>query len=206
MTPVMYLDSTGKFPILISLAIIFGIGAMSGVAGTFIGDIATSAMTGEWSFSSWETYVGSAIGYGVGAIAITYLGPTVGLAISGGLSTFAGMSLEKAAGTNNRSWGEIVGWTAGSAAFSAVMGHAFKGLRVSGITAGRGSFQHVMRTQFTNMLRHGYNISFKTAAKSFLAMTVSRQITGGLFTSARRTAIEWWEYLIQGDREGLGWV
>lgn len=137
---------------------------------------------------------------------MTYLGPTAGLAIGGGLSTFAGMSLEKATGTNNRSWEEIALWTAGSAALNAAMGQMFKGLRVNGITAGRGSYQHVMRTQFTNMLRHGYNISVQTAAKSFVAMTVSRQTTGGLFTGARRTAIEWWEYFIYGDKEGLGWV
>ena len=63
-----------------------------------------------------------------------------------------------------------------------------------------------MRTQFTNMVRHEYNISFKTAYKSFVAMTVSRQITGGLSKGLRRTAIELWEYFVYGDREGLGWV
>ena len=191
--PVMYIDRDGNFPILISLAIIFGIGALSGIAGTLIGDLSTSAMTGEWSFSSWETYAGSAIGYGVGAIAMTYFGPTAGLALGAGLATFAGLSLEKATGTNNRSWEEIVLWTGVSAGVGAIMGQASKGLRISGITAGRGSFQHVMRTQFTNMIRHGYNISFKTAAKSFVALTVSRQITGGLFTGVRRAAQEWWE-------------
>jgi hypothetical protein len=202
----MFVDPSGNFPILISLAIIFGIGALSGVIGTFVGDLTTSIMVGEWSFSSWEIYVGSAIGYGVGAIAMTYLGPTAGLTLGGGLSTLVGMSLEKATGTNNRTWEEIALWTAGSTAFSAVMGQLFKGLRIDGITAGRGSFQHVMRTQFTNMVRHGYDISFKTAAKSVVAMTVSRQLTGGVFTGIRRAAIEWWEYLIYGDKEGIEWA
>lgn len=86
------------------------------------------------------------------------------------------------------------------------MGYATKGVRVSGITAGRGSYQHVMRTQFTNMLRHGYNISLKTAAKSFVAMTVSRQINEGFNSGLSRAAQEWWEYSKYGDREGLGWV
>lgn len=206
MTPVMYIDRDGNFPILISLAIIFGIGALSGVAGTFIGDLATSAMTGEWSFSSWETYAGSAIGYGIGALFVAGGMPTLGLAIGSGLSTFAGMSLEKTTGTSNASWGEIALWSGVSAGLGALMGHATKGLRVSGITAGRGSFQHVMRTQFTNMLRHGYNISLKTSAKSFVAMTVSRQITGGFSSGLRRAAKEWWEYFMYGDSEGLGWV
>lgn len=205
MTPVMYIDRDGNFPILISLAIIFGIGALSGIAGTLIGDLSTSAMTGEWSFSSWETYAGSAIGYGIAAWIMPY-NPTLALAVGSGLSTFAGMSLEKATGSKNRSWDEIALWSGVSAGFGALMGHATKGLRISRITSGRGSFQHVMRTQFTNMIRHGYNISFKTAAKSFVALTVSRQITGGFSTGMRRAAQEWWEYFIYGDREGLGWV
>ena len=83
---------------------------------------------------------------------------------------------------------------------------ATKGLKISGITSGSGSFQHVMRTQFANMLRYGYDISFKTIAKSFIALTVSRQITGGLSGGFRRGAMEWWEYIINGDKEGLGWV
>ncbi|MFP4477796.1 MAG: hypothetical protein ACLFPM_00015 [Candidatus Izemoplasmatales bacterium] len=103
-TPVMYVDPEGEFAILISLSIIFGIGALSGVAGTFIGDLATSAMTGEWSLSSWETYSGSAIGYGVGALFVAGGMPSLGLAIGSGLSTFAGMSLEKATATSNTSW------------------------------------------------------------------------------------------------------
>ena len=206
MTPVMYIDRDGNFPLLVTLAIIFGLGALTGVVGTFIGDIATSAMTGEWSFSSWETYTGSAIGYGVGALLIAGGMPTIGLAVGSGLSTFTGMSLEKATGTSDASWREIGGWSLGSFVVGGIMGHATKGLKISGITSGRGSFQHVMRTQFTNLLRHGYNISFKTAVKSFIAMTVSRQITGGFSAGVRRAAQEWWEYLIYGEREGLGWV
>lgn len=103
----MYSDPNGKFPILISLAIIFGIGALSGVAGTFIGDVTASFITGEWNFSSWETYAGSAIGYGLGALLLAGGMPTLGLAVGSGLSTFTGMSLEKATGTSNASWGEI---------------------------------------------------------------------------------------------------
>lgn len=80
-TPVMYIDRDGNFPLLVTLAIIFGLGALTGVVGTFIGDIATSAITGEWSFSSWETYTGSAIGYGVGALLIAGGMPTIGLAV-----------------------------------------------------------------------------------------------------------------------------
>ena len=83
------------------MAIIFGIGALSGVSGTFIENLATSAMTSEWSFSSGTIYAGLAIGYGAGAMAMTYLGTTVGLAIGAGLSTFTSMSIEKTKGTNN---------------------------------------------------------------------------------------------------------
>ena len=70
--PVMYVDPSGAFSLLISLAIIFGIGALSGVAGTFIGDVVVSVFTGEWNFSSWKTYAGAAIGYGFGAIGTVF--------------------------------------------------------------------------------------------------------------------------------------
>jgi hypothetical protein len=73
--PVMYSDSSGQFPILITLGIIFGIGALSGVAGTLIGDVVNATMTGEWTWSSWETYVGSSLCYGLGAIGMAFLGP-----------------------------------------------------------------------------------------------------------------------------------
>jgi hypothetical protein len=116
------------------------------------------------------------------------------------------MTLEKVTGVSDESWITIFGLSLGSAIVGAFMGSAFNGLRISGITAGRGSFQHVMRTQFTNMLRNGYNISFKTAAKSFVALTVSRQLTGGFSKGLRRSAREWLQYLIFGDSEGLGWV
>ncbi|MFP4477797.1 MAG: hypothetical protein ACLFPM_00020 [Candidatus Izemoplasmatales bacterium] len=56
------------------------------------------------------------------------------------------------------------------------------------------------------MIRHRYDISLKTAAKSFVTMTVSRQITTGFNGGLRRAVQEWWEYFIYGDSEGLRWV
>ncbi len=102
--------------------------------------------------------------------------------------------------------GEIALWSGVSTGLGALIGYATKGLRISGITSGRGSYQHVMRTQFTNMIRHRYDISLKTAAKSFVTMTVSRQITTGFNGGLRRAVQEWWEYFIYGDSEGLRWV
>ena len=196
--PIMETDPSGHFGLLISLAIIFTIGALSGVAGTLIGDAVNAAATGQWQWSSWETYAGAAIGYGVGALFIS-INPALGLAIGSGLSTFTAMSLEKATGTNDRSWWEITGWTAVSFTIGGVIGHFTKGLPVSKITTGRGSFQHVMRTQFTNMIRHGHNISFKTAAKSFVALTVSRQIVGRIVKGLYRAAApQLWEYIVYG--------
>jgi len=64
MTPVVYIDSTGEFPLLISLGIIFSIGALFGVDGTFIGDVVNAVATGEWTCSSWETYASAAGGNG----------------------------------------------------------------------------------------------------------------------------------------------
>jgi hypothetical protein len=128
------------------------------------------------------------------------------LAIGSGLSTFTGMVLEKSTGTDDRSWGEIALWSVGSATIGAVMGHFTKGLSVPGLTSGRGSFQHIMRTQFTNMIKHGYNMSFKTAAKSFVAITVSRQIVGNIGKGLYRAGQEWWEYFRNGDIYVQGWI
>jgi hypothetical protein len=148
---------------------------------------------------------GAAVGYGIGALLMP-INPTLGLTVGSGLSTFSGMTLEKATGTNDRSWGEIALWTAGSATIGAVIGHFTKGLRVTGLTSGRGSFQHVMRTQFTNMIKHGYNISLKTAAKSFVALTVARQIIGNVGKGLYRGGRQWIEYFLYGDLYGLGWL
>jgi len=116
------------------------------------------------------------------------------------------MALEKTTGTNDRSREEIAFWSLGSAAIGAVMGNITAGLSIPGITSGRRSFQHVMRTQFTNMIRYGYNISFKTAGKSFVAMTVLRQVIGNFGKGLFRAVQEWWEYFKNGDILVQGWL
>ena len=57
--PVMYIDADGE---VAQWVIGAGLGAAWGAGSTLIGDLATSAIIGEWKFSSKETYAGNTIG------------------------------------------------------------------------------------------------------------------------------------------------
>ena len=68
------------------------IGAAGGGAGQLVGDIVTniqngSIQSGEWTFSSWQSYTGAILGGAVGGITTLYAGPIVGGAASGGATT-----------------------------------------------------------------------------------------------------------------------
>ena len=68
----MYVDENGKFPGLITAMLIGAvIGAFVGVVGQAGADVLSNLWkygfkTYEWSMSSWQTYVGAAVGGGVG--------------------------------------------------------------------------------------------------------------------------------------------
>ncbi len=70
-------------------AIAAGIGAVGGIAGTFIGDVVDYAVTGEWDPSSWQEYTGAAIGGAAGGVSSLYVGPIAAGAVSGGVTRLA---------------------------------------------------------------------------------------------------------------------
>ena len=82
-------------------------GAIVGVGGQFISDLVTSAVNGQWTFSSWEQYVGAGVGGAVGGVVSLYATPVVGSAVSSGVSTVVGQGLEKLTGKNDRPIAEI---------------------------------------------------------------------------------------------------
>lgn len=106
-------------------AIAAGVGAVGSLAGRFAGDLVTSAVKGEWTFSTWQDYAGSAIGGAVGGVATLYAGPVagpiVGGAVSGGVSRLATEGIKAATVP-----GYKFGWDAvKEATFDAAAGAAF---------------------------------------------------------------------------------
>ena len=96
--PVMNIDPEGT-SVLLSLLIAFGIGALAGVASQFTVDIIHGRITNNWSFSSFEQYIGAAAGAGLGGLLYA---SGVGAALTGlisfAYSTFLGEGLEMITG------------------------------------------------------------------------------------------------------------
>ena len=185
--PVAYVDPTGHSitAVLLSLLVAGLVGATIETAGTFVSDVVNSAVSGEWKWSSWETYVGSVIGGFAGGM--VSLIPVVGIyaapIVSGGLGTFSGLALEKATGTSDMSWEEIGIWTYVSIGFSALTLGMTKYAKIPGITKGSHSWQQVFKSAWTKTLKYGYNMSAKTLGKEAGYLLVSGFNTGFLFGS-----------------------
>ena len=177
--PVMYTDPDGTFGIIASLLVAAIVGAVVGTVGTFVGDIVNYAVTGEWEWSSWETYVGNAVGGAIGGM-IGLVNPYAGAVIGGTIGTFSGLVLEKATGESTISWENIVIQTAISLGINAVTGNMSKYLKLPGITAGSHSWQQVFKSGFTKTLKYGFSMSAKTLAKGAGYMLVSGFTTGFL--------------------------
>ena len=183
--PVMNVDPTGEFLLsfLAALGIAAIIGAAVGVVGTFMGDVVTSAISGQWQLSSWETYVGNAIGGAVGGV-ISLFSPTIGGIVGSALGTFAGNAIGKITGTNGASWTEILIDTGIAFAFSAITIGLNKYLKIPGITKGSHSFQQVFKSGFTKALRYHFSMSLKTLAKEIPYLIVSSFTTGFLASNS----------------------
>ena len=177
--PVMYTDPDGTFGIIASLLVAAIVGAVVGTVGTFVSDIVNYAVTGEWEWSSWETYVGNAVGGAIGGM-IGLVNPYAGAVIGGTIGTFSGLVLEKATGESTISWENIVIQTAISLGINAVTGNMSKYLKLPGITAGSHSWQQVFKSGFTKTLKYGFSMSAKTLAKGAGYMLVSGFTTGFL--------------------------
>ena len=202
--PVMNIDPNGRFlfSFLASLAIAALIGACVGVVGTLLSDVVTSALNGNWQFSSWETYLGSAIGGAVGGV-VSLFSPFLGAVLAGTISTAAGNIIGKITGSNTASWGEIlidVGFSAVISVATAGMG---KYLRISPITKGSHSFQQVFKSGFTKALKYHFSMSAKTLAKEAGYLIVSGFTTGflasnivqGIYNVGKTLVKQWLDWI-----------
>ena len=169
--PVTRADEEGKFfHIIIGAAV----GAFVGLAGQFISDLSTSLLTGEWSFSNWQTYVGATIGGAFGGAAFGATG-CVGLAdaVSGFVSTGVGMSLEKLTGAKDYSWEEI---SLNAVADGAVSYGLGKLPGINKVTKGRNSWFAVYKSGLTKLR----NKTVSHMSKKVIAKGVGSGLVGGL--------------------------
>ena len=109
-------------------AIAAGLGAVGGLVGTFVGDVATNVIEGRsigsWEMSSWQEYTGAAAGGLVGGVTTLYAGPIAGGAVAGGVGRLTTEGLTYAsdpAGYNKSGW-QIAGETFRDTAFGALGG------------------------------------------------------------------------------------
>jgi len=202
--PVMNIDPNGRFlfSFLASLAIAALIGACVGVVGTLLSDVVTSALNGNWQFSSWETYLGSAIGGAVGGV-VSLFSPFLGAVLAGTISTAAGNIIGKITGSNTASWREIGIDVLFSLGISVATAGMSKYLRISPITKGSHSFQQVFKAGFTKALKYHFSMSAKTLAKEAGYLIVSGFTTGflasnivqGIYNVGKTRVKQWLDWI-----------
>ncbi len=195
--PVNYIDPTGHLVLSLILAIgmAAGVGAVIGVAGTFVGDLVSSAIAGEWTWSSWETYLGNALGGAIGGALSMAFTPFIGAFAGGFSSVLLGSATEKMTGKNTSSWGSILfdsflsGLVSGAMVGLDKIG-LNKYLRIPGVTKGSHSWQQVFKSGFTKTLQKGYRMSAKTLAKGAGYLFVSSLSTGFLVENTMQSVTE----------------
>lgn len=169
--PVNYIDPDGRCIRIITT----GIGAIVGVGSQLVSDIVTSAVNGEWSFSSWETYVGAAAGGAAAGNAISrgVFDPRALGAISNGTSTFVTQNLESLSGRNERSFGEIAFNTVFAAGVGYVLGGLFDRIRIPGVNQGRWNLDSRFRSLMTRFLNgNAQNMGWNSIRNGFVSMFV----------------------------------
>jgi hypothetical protein len=170
--PVMFFDQTGHSMIL-ALLIAAGTGLLAGLAGQFTADAITSMINRQWTFSSWQQYVGAGIGGALGGILLASGcgGVAIG-AISASLSAFTGNGLEIVTGMKNSDYTSI---NLMFDTFASGLIGAFAGaiINIPGINRGSHSFQQIFKSGITKISEHGFSMSVKVFAKGFALIYVA---------------------------------
>ncbi len=165
--PTIQDDPSGQWALIDDL-IAGAVGAIVGVGGQFISDLVTSAVNGQWTFSSWEQYVGAGVGGAVGGVVSLYATPVVGSAVSSGVSTVVGQGLEKLTGKNDRPIAEIAVNTAVNTTVGAAFGKV--SVKIPKITSGRNSFSSVYNSGLTKLgNKTATTMSAKVITKGIIA-------------------------------------
>ena len=159
--PINYADPSGH-AFISALLISIGIGIAVGLAGQLTSDLVTSAINGEWTFSSWEMYLGAGLGGALaGALFAVGTGGFVTGALSGGLTSFVGNGLEMAHGKQDIDITSLLVNTFAEAFIGGITGSL---INVKGINAGRSSLQKSFKIGLS-AVKNGKKMSIKTFAK-----------------------------------------
>ena len=140
-----------------------GGGALGGLAGQGISDLFAGELSG------WEDYVGSAIGGAATGEAMLYTGPIAAGAIGGAVGNLSRQGLKNLTGAQCGFDGKEFLFETGLGGATSLM----PGLRVSGVTAGRNSYNAIykqMSTKFANGTIS--SVSAKTVGKSLIGNVV----------------------------------
>ena len=182
--PINYVDPSGHFVITLSFLAAIGvaatIGAGIGLVGTFVGDMIHAALTGEWQLSSWETYLGNALGGAIGGAfsLIPGAGAYLGSVIGGTLGTFFGLAIGKSTGSTELTWEEVLLETGISLGINCLAAGLSASLKIPGITSGSHSWQQVFKAGFTKTIRYGFKMSAKTLLKEAGYLVISSMNVG----------------------------
>ena len=170
--PILFVDLTGHSAAL-GVLIAGGVGFIAGVTSQFVSDLTTSAITGSWQFSSWETYVGAGVGGAAGGVTAMFLDPTTSAAVGSWTSTFVGQTLESLTGRNARPAGEILYNSTIDAALGVFFNDVLPPIKIKGVTTGRNSNNSVFKSGLTK-LKNGTasKMSFRVIIKGTTANVV----------------------------------
>ena len=151
--PIVREDTQGNLWGLIAAAV----GAVVGVVSKVVTDVVSSvALTGEVHLSSWQDYVGEAVGGATEAVLIAHgTPPTAAAAIGSGLSMLVGEGLSKITKNDyEKSWAEIGLDTLKDVACGAALCGASEKLptiKLKGLNAGRNSYSSVFKSGMTKL-------------------------------------------------------
>ena len=176
--PVMRTDEDGEVSHIVIGAII---GAAAGVAGQLISDLVSGG-----KISSWQNYVGSAIGGALGGTVLAATGNSkLANAVTDGMSTLTtGVISKYTDDSYDKSWGHIVGTALLDAGSSALTSNS---IRVPKVTVGRSNMNSVFRAGLTKLKRHRVKrMSGRVMRKGFFSLVV-----GGVHMSAWRGIRPW---------------
>jgi RHS repeat-associated protein len=157
-------------------------GAVLGLLGQAGADLVAGKASG------WEDYLASAVGGAIGGEALLYTGP-VGAGVAAGLST----NLLKQFLKNQT--GKQCGYDLVSLAADSALGGAtglIPGMRVPGITAGRGSYLQVYRQMVTKAQRGtAQSVTLGTAGKMYVGRGVETALPQGVVVSGMLGGSGW---------------
>jgi RHS repeat-associated protein len=168
--PISYQDPLGLWA-GIDDAIFSGGGAIAGLAGQGLSDLLSGQLSG------WEDYTGAAIGGAAFGETLLYAGPVLAGAVGGAVTNASKQGLKNLTGKQ-------CGFNGVSFASDTLVGAAtglIPGVRVPGVTAGRGSWNAVykqMSTKFAN--GQISNVTTSTALKMFGGRAVDTALVPGV--------------------------